>query len=358
MSDTLPDPTASFDSLERAQTPADAGAAGAGAVTGQRHWALIGSVVLALVALLACVMLWQKVTGMQEQLARQSAEAQAQSLEARALAKQAESMAQETVARVGMKEARMGEEALQRSQLEEKMLRLSRSRDENLLVDIEATLRLAQQQSQLTGSVEPMLAALRSAEQRITRAAQPRMAQLQRVIVRDIERIKSATVSDLPAMLAKLDELVRLSDQLALANAVATTGSELKPANPPVSAAQRWWDGAWQQVLNETRNLVRVSRIDLPEAALLSPEQSFFVRENFKLKLLNARLGFLARQNDSARADLAEAGNVLKKYFDAGSRKTQTAAALLQQLQVQMGNLQLPRMDDSLAALAAATAGR
>jgi uroporphyrin-3 C-methyltransferase len=46
----------------------------------------------------------------------------------------------------------------------------------------------------------------------------------------------------------------------------------------------------------EARNLVRVSRIDNPEAVLLSPEQTFFLRENLKLKLLNARLGLLARQ--------------------------------------------------------------
>jgi uroporphyrin-3 C-methyltransferase len=59
-----------------------------------------------------------------------------------------------------------------------------------------------------------------------------------------------------------------------------------------------------------------VSRIDQPEAALLSPEQSFFLRENLKLRLLNARLALLSRQTDSVRADLASAGAWLGKYFD------------------------------------------
>ena len=223
MTDTLPDPTAPVDLLEPAATAAEPGVAGARPTERGRSLALIGVALLAGAAMLACVMLWQKVSGMQEQLARQSAEAQAQSLEARALAKQAEALAQETVARVALQEARLGEVTLQRTQLEELMRSLSRSRDENLVVDIEAALRLAQQQSQLTGSVEPMLAALRSADQRILRAAQPHMAQLQRVILRDIEHIKSSTVSDMPAMLLKLDELVRLADQLELANAVVRT---------------------------------------------------------------------------------------------------------------------------------------
>jgi uroporphyrin-3 C-methyltransferase len=46
------------------------------------------------------------------------------------------------------------------------------------------------------------------------------------------------------------------------------------------------------------------------------------------------------------------------RYFDSGSRKTQTAIALLQQVQVQMKSLELPRIDDTLAALATAAAGR
>ena len=51
----------------------------------------------------------------------------------------------------------------------------------------------------------------------------------------------------------------------------------------------------------EARGLLRVSRIDSPEAALLAPEQGFFLRENIKLKLLNARLSLLARQGDTHR---------------------------------------------------------
>ena len=103
---------------------------------------------------------------------------------------------------------------------------------------------------------------------------------------------------------------------------------------------------------------MRVGRVDTPEAALMSPEQVFFLRENLKLKILNARLGLLARQTDSARADLATASVSLSRYFDNGSRKTQTALNLLQQVQVQMKSLELPRMDDTLTALSTAAAGR
>ena len=111
-------------------------------------------------------------------------------------------------------------------------------------------------------------------------------------------------------------------------------------------------------VQDEFRRLLRVSRIDQPEAALLSPEQAFFLRENLKLRLLNARLGLLSRQTDTARADLAIASAWVGKYFDASSRKTQAASQLLLQVQSQLKTSELPRLDDTMAALSTAAAGR
>ena len=186
-------------------------------------------------------------------------------------------------------------------------------------------IRLAQQQVQLTGSIQPLLSALISAEQRIARAAQPRLTPLQRAIARDLDRVRAAAVMDTPGLLVKLDDLARQVDELQVANAVAPAAPVArKDTSAP---APQWWQSALAILREETRGLVRVSRIDEPEAVLLSPDQAFFLRENLKLKLLNARLGLLARQTASARTDVAGAAAALHKYFDPASRKTQTIAA-------------------------------
>lgn len=327
------------------------------AATGSRPL-ILGVGAVAVVALLVSGLLWQRLSSIQEQLARQSADTGAQSVEARAVSRAARDLAQETAARVAVFETRLSEVTLQRAQLEDLMQSLSRSRDENLVVDIESAIRLAQQQAQLTGSIEPLLAALKTADQRVARAAQPRLTPLQRAIARDIDRIKAAAVSDTPGLLVKLDELVRLADDLEVANAVALANGMGLVLSPRAEEPPAWWQRWLQVVFDEARSLVRVSRIEQPEAALLTPEQSFFLRENFKLKLLNARLGLLARQLEASRADLAAASVSLNRYFDATSRKTQAAATLLQQVQMQMKTLQLPRVDETLAALATAAAGR
>lgn len=342
-----------------------------------RRWVLLIALV-AVAGLLLGILLWQKLSSIQEELARRSTDATAQSIEARTLARQAQEAARELTARLAILETRLSEVSLQRTQLEELMQSLSRSRDENLVVDVESALRLAQQQAQLTGSAEPLLAALKSADQRLARAAQPRLNPLQRAIARDVERIKATTVTDVPGLLLKLDELTRAVDDLPLANAMPS-GSAARPAAAAAAAApaparaasaaaatgwldslalKAWWQRTLQGALDEARGLLRVSRIDQPDAALLAPEQAFFLRENLKLKLLNARLGLLSRQTASARSDLASAGAMLNKYFDPAARRTQAAMLLLQQVQGQMKSSELPRLDETLAALATAAAGR
>jgi uroporphyrin-3 C-methyltransferase len=344
-----------------------------------RKWALLVAA-LAAGGLLASGLLWQKLGNIQEELARRSIDSGAQAIEARALARQAQEGTRELSARLAIQETRISEVSLQRTQLEELMQSLSRSRDENLVVDVESALRLAQQQAQLTGSAEPLLAALRSADQRLGRAAQPRLNPLQRAIARDMDRIKAATLTDVPVLMLKLDELARLADDLPVANAMVANNSlraapalaapaPAKAASAPASdkpsmgvfdklSLNAWSQRTLDNLREEARKLLRVSRIDQPEAALLSPEQSFFLRENLKLRLLNARLALLSRQTDSVRADLASANAWLGKYFDPSSRKTQAAAQLLAQVQGQLKSSELPRLDETMAALATAAAGR
>ena len=345
----------------------------------------IAVALLAAGGLLTSGLLWQKLGNIQEELARRSIDSGAQAIEARTLAKSAQESTRDLSARLALQETRISEVSLQRSQLEELMQSLSRSRDENLVVDIESALRLAQQQAQLTGSAQPLIAALTSADQRLSRAAQPRLNPLRRAIIKDTDRIKVASLTDVPLLLIKLDELVRLADELPVANAMmvnsaakvlpsaasaAPSASALSSKTLPADTEKSmpsWLDGdmfrswsraALDKLQDEARKLLRVSRIEQPEAALLSPEQSFFLRENLKLKLLNARLGLLSRQTDTARADLTSASVWLTKYFDPTSRKTQTAAQLLQQVQSQLKTSELPRLDETLSALATAAAGR
>ena len=339
------------------------------------------ALLLALASLVGIGVAWQSLSrqhALEQELVRRQDASQADATEARASAKQAQELTRDTAAKVALLDARLAEVALQRGQLEELIQSMSRSRDENVVVDIEASIRVALQQSTITGSAEPLVATLKQADERLLRYKQPRMEGVRRAVARDLDRVKAVSVVDVSTLTIKLDEVVHLLDELPLLSAplradeamavrphAAAAGKPVVVAEPPDGQVARWWwefKTRWNEgtslVWTETKSLLRVTRIEHPEGMLVTPEQTFFLRENLKLRLLNARLALLSRQFDTAQADLRDTQDMLARYFDMRSRKVVAATDLLRQVVGQARQVNVPRPDDTLAALAAAAAGR
>jgi uroporphyrin-3 C-methyltransferase len=349
--------------------------------SGRRSASNAAWLVAALVGIVALTSLWfawkadQRIRRVEQELVQRQQDSAGQSSEARLFGKQALEGARDAAAKVALLEARVAEVAMQRTQLEELMQSLSRSRDENLLVDLEAAIRVALQQSAITGSAEPLVTTLKQSDERLARYNQPRLEGVRRAIARDLDRVKAASVADLATLAIKVDEAIRMVDELPLlASAPALRGDAGRAASraaaPTSAAAAPWSAPAWfghlndasarffSQAWDEVRSLVRVTRIDNPDAVLMAPDQAFFLRENLKLRLLNARLALLSRQFDTAQSDLQLAQTSLDRYFDRGSRRTALAVELMRQVAAQARQGGVPRPDDTLAALAAAEAGR
>ncbi|TBO34599.1 hypothetical protein EYS42_02920 [Aquabacterium lacunae] len=336
-------------------------------------WALAGLAVAAAIGGWSGWSAQQRLSQLESELVRRQQDSQTLAQESRLLSKQAQEQAKEAAARAQLLETRLAEVALQRSQVEDLVKSMSRSRDENLLVDIEAGLRVALQQSAMTGSVEPVMTALQTADERLARAQQPRLESVRRAVAKDIDRIKATRVADLPTLAIRLDEAIRLVDEVPLVSErVNAPGPSAAAASATASASQtasdvpagtlgqllQWGQQGVQMVWREARSLVRITRIDRPESMLVAPEQAFFLRENLKLRLLNARLALLSRQTSTAQSDLQLAQGALARYFDMGSRKAQLAQGLMADVLMQANLTTTPRPDDTLAALATLGAGR
>jgi uroporphyrin-3 C-methyltransferase len=316
----------------------------------------------------------QRMQQLETELVKRQQDSQTQAQEARLMARQAQDLVRDTATHSAALEAKLAEVALQRTQVEDLIQSMSRSRDENLVVDIEAALLLAMQQASLTGSAEPLVVALQTSDERLARAKQPRLDQIRRAVAKDLDRIKGTRLTDLPSLAIKVDEAIRLIDELPLSSQTslnahhdqaALAASGPPPGNPVGAAPITWsdrllsWGGqASRTMWSEAQGLIRVTRIARPEGMLLSPEQGFFLRENIKLRLLNARLNLLSRQTGSASADLAAAQNGINRYFDAQSAKAKLVSSVLSDVSAQSSQTQLPRPDDTLAALTAVAGGR
>jgi uroporphyrin-3 C-methyltransferase len=337
-------------------------------------------VLLALLAIVALFFAWradQRVRSSERELVQRQQQSALLVTESTLLARQAQEGARDAAAKVALLEARLNEVALQRSQLEALVQSVARSRDDNLVADSEATLRAGLQQAALTGSAEPVVAALKQIDDRFAHANQPRLEPVRRAVARDLDRVKAASVADVATLSIKLEEAVRMVDELPL---LARAESRRDPARAPVAAAApasaepaasgngfgRWLSGetgqagrfllesAWAEI----RSLVRITRIDHPEAMLVAPEQAFFLKENIKLRLLNARLSLLARQFDAAQSDLRWVLGAIERYGDRSSKRTQIVLDLAGQVMQQARQSAPARPDDTFAALAAVAGSR
>ena len=353
-----------------------------------RHWQLfawIAAVAFGVMSVAAFVSAWhtqQRFKSLEQDLVKRQQASQDAAVEARLLAKQALDSVRDANGKLGVLDERVAESQLQRTQVEDLIQSLSRSRDENVLADVEAGLRVAMQQAALTGSTDPIVSILKQSDERLARYNNPRLERIRRAIARDLDRVRSASAVDVPSLTIRLDEAVRLVDDLPLittperataagraaasAASAAAHAAATRAANTASAAAsgpawaaslQHAWEGFSVPFFTELKQAVRVTSIEHPEAALMTPDQSFFLRENVKLRLLNARLSILSRQFDLAQADLQQAQTGLDRYFDHSSRRVVAVSDLLRQVSAQARQVSFPRPDDTLAAISAAVAG-
>jgi uroporphyrin-3 C-methyltransferase len=294
----------------------------------------------------------QRIGATQEELARRLRDIEADARDARSYARQAQEAMREAQAKLGALEGKLADAQSQQVALEALYQELSRNRDEWQLAEIEQVLAIAAQQLQLSGNVRAALLALQLAENRLARGDRPQFLPVRRALARDIERLKALPAVDVGALARQLDALAAGVDSLPLAFEGRTERAPGKPAPPAPQAG--WLSGFAADFWAELKQLVVVRRVDAPEPPLLAPTQAYFLRENLRLRLLNARLALLARSQAAYQEDLRLAQEWLRRYFEPRARPVQAATAQLRQLQQATLALEPPpSIADSLEAVRA-----
>ena len=230
-------------------------------------------------------------------------------------------------AKVTLLEARLAESQAEQAALEALYRDLAPSRDEIAISEIEQVLLVASQQLQLAGNVPSALTALQLADTKLQRLDRPQFVPLRRALSRDMDRLKAVPYVDIVGMSLKLDQAIAAADTLPLAM------DERVPPPAPDKAAAPADDSAWRRLLREVwadaRQLIRIEIADRPAAPLVPAQQQYFLRENFKLRLLTARIALLARNDASFEADLVAVDAWLKQYFDLRSKPVQTLQSIV-----------------------------
>jgi len=293
---------------------------------------------------------------MQQTLTRKLADVDAQAQKDRRIAEDV----RETIAGVQDKlaalEKRLAQTQGQQAALDAQVGDLTRNRDDWSIAEVEQTLDIASRQLQLTGDVTAALGTLRTAEQKLRQLARPELKELREAVAADAKRLQKVPVLDTAAISAQLTDLIDRVGRLPLAMDIRP-----KPAAQPTaagSADEVLWQRLMRETWDELKSLVRVERMDRADIALLAPSQVFFLRENLKLRLLNARLALVARDLRSYKADIGAAGEWLRQYYDAGDDAVARAVAMLTNLHAAETSAEVPDISASLEAMRALRSAR
>lgn len=359
---------------QSAAAPAGSGnpqSATAQAVSAAPRWVLA---CLAGLALLLVVQWWsarEQIGELRVELARRLQQGDLTNTEAKLVAKTAEESTKELQAKVSVLEGKQVEAQSQQLALEQLYQDLSKNRDDWALAEIEQVLSTASQQLQLAGNVPGALIALQNADRSLSRSDKPQFIIIRRAIAKDIDQLKALPLLDTTGIALRLDSLISEVDGMPLlsdekpalpatqpknsrrveAKAAAGAGAARGHDNQWASALEDKWQSWSDEMWGEVRQLIRVRTVETPDALLLSPTQAYYARENLKLRLLNARLALLSRNEAAFRSDLISAQDEIGKYFDTRAKQTQVAQALLKQVQGSNLSIEMPTLAESLNAV-------
>ncbi|SFC84399.1 uroporphyrinogen-III C-methyltransferase [Collimonas sp. OK412] len=336
--------------------------------------------ILLLLALLLAAQWWtmRNENGkLRQELARRLQVGDSTNTETKVLVKSVQDEAKELQGKVSVLENKQVESQSQQLALEQLYKDLSRNSDDWTLAQVEDVLSTASQQLQLAGNVQGALIALQNADKNLSRSDKPQFIIVRRAIASDIEKLKALPTLDVTGIAVRLDSIIGQIDSMPLLSDEKPIVGVSKPNNQPEASVKPkaagsgniaktqvpadavvtdWknslkdkWQSWSSEMWTEISQLIRVRTVDTPDALLLSPTQAYYARENLKLRLLNARLGLLSRNESAFRSDLIAAQETITKYFDTRAKQTQTVQTLLKQVQSSNLSITMPALDSPAA---------
>lgn len=325
------------------------------------------ALVLALVALIAAAVLgWQVyelrlATGeIRQEVAQRLSGGETAIAEVRALVRQNNEGLGTLQGRFGALESQVGTMEGQAATLELLYRESTRSRGDQVLAELEQAITIAGQQLQLAGNFEAALIALQGAEARLAAPEFGHLQPLRRALVRDIEALKAHPQVDVSGIALRLELVLERVDSLPLAFEVklaelaAEREAEIERAREEDDMVGRtlgFLRALGADIWSEVKGMVRLERLDNADPVLLGPEQSNYLRENVKIRLLTARLALLARDGRTYVTDIERARDWLERYFDGGSDQVRRTLDELGELAATPIRAELPTLTDTFAAL-------
>lgn len=220
------------------------------------------------------------------------------------------------------------------------------------VAEIEHLMIIAVHSLTLQKDVGTALAALQAADDRIRNLGDPGLLPVRRQLTSDINALRSVNDVDISGLSLFLSDLVNRVEELPLKEQPPGVGDigpgEQNAAPEPAAPAwKRLLVGVWQ----ELKSLVVITRTDKGGAALLLPEEKYFLYQNLRLQLESAREAVFRRDTENFHASIDIVLQWLRKYFDVSNTAVRNIMDSLEKMRKVNLDRDLPDISSSLESL-------
>ena len=190
--------------------------------------------------------------------------------------------------------------------------------DREWLTETQASAQLLSDSVLAGGNINAALVMLDAIESRIVRhPAKEKLVAVRVAIATDRQRLLALRAVDLQQAAAQIEAIILDIDSLPLITSAAASApiDSGRAASP--SAGLPAIQSMIEAIQSRLAGIVRIRRVENPEAIFLSPEQGALVTERLRLRLLSARIALVARQDKIFAQDIGQAEKILAEVFES-----------------------------------------
>jgi len=205
---------------------------------------------------------------------------------------------------------------------------LSKSRVNWVMAESEQLMIIANQRLQLAGDIDTAATALEIADQRLRDLADPDLTPVRKILVKEIQTLKSAERADIAGIALRLSALADSVESLPLSlefqqltklqkqKQVEKLTKQEKAQGTVRNQPKGFFSELWEDIMSVISIRTNVESYK----PLLPPEQQYFLRENLRLLILGAQQAALRADHNTYRSNLKSARRWAREYFDTRSQ--------------------------------------
>lgn len=180
--------------------------------------------------------------------------------------------------------------------------------------EAEYFLQTANSRLALAGDINSALSALKAADERIEALGDPGLIPVRSRLAEEILAVEAMPRPDIEGMALTLNGMAARIATLPLAASAPLNYRAVEGGGK--GEARSGWKRAKDKVAGVFSDIVQVSPSDGSDAALLAPEEQFFLRRNLELQLQVARLALMQADESNFKSSLIAASDWLRGHFD------------------------------------------